>query len=515
MRVGILTAHMDYHRKGRHHRGALQPQIGPLIAALLPREVEVEVINDTWEEPDWTRDYDLLFIGSMHSDFDRARQISHYWRLRGARTVFGGILASTYPELCQPFFDALIIGDPEDTVPRLFADFCRQDLQPLYVSGPYDPCRVPVPRFDLLARKQKVPLSLEATRGCPFTCEFCALTSIGTRHHVRPVELVVRDIRQGQEMLRDLVPWPMRRIVAFMDNNFGGNLGYLRSLCEALAPLKLHWSAAVTFNVVSRPEHVRMMAEAGCYYLFMGLESFNPETLSDMHKHQNAIELTRQVMDQCRAQGILVDSGLMLNPTTDDCAYMESVPRLLTESGLHVPSFICFEAPIPGTPHFHRLAADPEPALLPNALLRDFTGYTLVTRPRRESLTDFIAGYRELTDKVFSSRQRMGKLLDDIPRFLRGGHPFPMLADLIEYGPHRWNPHPLRTFVAGTDVPPPEALSVPLTDRDFVSQEERDAVVGPWRVTGPDGAVLPQWRSSLRVFDAKGRISEIARNLAA
>jgi Radical SAM superfamily len=514
MRVGLLSVYMDYHRRGRHLRGILQPQVGPLIAALLPPEVDVEVVNETWEEPDWSRDYDLLFISSMHSDFDRARQISHYWRRRGAKTVFGGTLASTYPELCQPFFDALIIGDPEDSVPRVFADFCRQELKPLYVSGPYDPCRVPVPRFDLLGRKQRA-LSLEATRGCPFTCDFCALTSIGTRHHVRPVELVLRDIREGREMLRGLVPWPLRRIVGFLDNNFGGNLAYLRQLCEALAPLKLHWAAALTFNVVSRPEYVRMLAEAGCFYLFLGLESFNQETLSDMHKHQNAIDLTRQVMDQCRARGILVDSGLMLSPTTDDCAYMERLPGLLTDSGLHVPSYICFEAPIPGTPHFHRLAAEPEPALLPNALLRDFTGHTLVTRPRRESLDDFVAGYRELTDRVFCFRQRMGKLLDDAPRFLRAGALLPLLADLAQYGPQRWNPHPLRTFVTGTDMPPPEALSVPLTERDFASEEERDAVVGPWRVTGPDGAVLPQWRSSLRVFDAKGHISDIARSLAA
>jgi hypothetical protein len=504
----------DYHRKGGRSQGLLQPQIGPVIAALLPPETDIEVINETWAEPDWSRDYDLLFISSMHSDFDRARQISHYWRRRGAKTVFGGILASTYPELCRPFFDSLIIGDPEDTVPRVYADFSRHDLQPLYVSGPYDPCRVPVPRFDLLARRQKL-LTLEATRGCPFTCEFCALTSIGTRHHVRPVDLVLRDIREGQRMLRGLVPSHLRRMVGFVDNNIGGNLTYLRELCKALAPLGLRWAAAITFNVVSRPEYVRMLAEAGCCYLFIGLESFNPETLSDMRKHQNALDLTRQVLDHCRSQGIMVDSGLMLSPVTDDCGYMKRLPRLLADSGLHVPSYLCFEAPIPGTPHFHRLAAEPEPALLPDALLRDFNGHTLVTRPRRESLEDFIAGYRELADRVFSFRQRLGKLLDDAPRFLRSGSLFPLLADLAEYGTQSWDPHPRRTFVAGTDVPPPEALSVPLTEQDFASEEERDAVMGPWRVTGPDGAVLPQWRSSLRVFEAKGRISEIARALAA
>ena len=81
MRVGIISVFVDYHRNGAHHRGFLQPQIGPLIAGLLPSDIEIEVINDTWEDPDWSRVYDLLFISGMHSDFDRARQISHYWEV--------------------------------------------------------------------------------------------------------------------------------------------------------------------------------------------------------------------------------------------------------------------------------------------------------------------------------------------------------------------------------------------------------------------------------------------------
>lgn len=515
MKAAILSAYMDYHRKGKHHRGVLQPQIGPLVAALLPSDFEVEVVNDTWEEPDWNRDYDLLFISCMHSDFDRARQISHYWRRKGAKTVFGGILASTYPQLCMPFFDALIVGDPEGSVPQLAEDFRRGELKPLYVSSAYDPSRIPVPRLDLLAGKQKVPLSLEITRGCPFTCEFCALTGIGTRHHTRPVELVTRDIREGQEMLRGLIPAPLLRAAVFNDNNLGGNLAYLRRLCETLEPLKIRWGSAITFNVVSDLEIVKRMSRSGCRFLFMGLESFNPETLTDMHKHQNAIDNTRRVMNQCRDHGILVVSGLMLNPTTDDCGYIESIPRHLTECGLHVPSFVCFEAPIPGTPHFHRLAAEPRPALLPNALLRDFNGYTLVTQPKRESVEDFVAAYSQLLRTVFSPRRRLAKLADDSYRFLRHGFALPALVDLFSQKASSWNPHPQRTFIAGTDVPPPEASSVPLTDQDFESQEERDAVMEPWRVTGSDGHVLPQWRSSLRVFEAKGRIAEIARGLVA
>ena len=86
---------------------------------------------------------------------------------------------------------------------------------------------------------------------------------------------------------------------------------------------------------------------------------------------------------------IVLMAGLMLSPTMDDLAYIDSIPERLRDSGLHVPTYVCFETPFPGTPLFERLAARREPAFLPNALLRDFNGYTLVTRPRHTTPEEF------------------------------------------------------------------------------------------------------------------------------
>lgn len=515
MRVGIIFVFMDFHRKGGKYRGALQPLIGPLIAGLLPSDIEIEVINDTWEEPRWDRDYDLLFITSMHSDFDRARQISHYWRRRGAKTVFGGVMASTYPELCLPFFDSIVIGDAEGSVQEIYKDFNEGRLKSTYVSAPYDPKEVPVPRFDLLAGKQLIPLSFEVTRGCPFACEFCALTGIGTRHHVRPPETVVRDIREGQRMLRDLVPWYQRRMFGFLDNNIGGNPAYLRQLCEVLEPLGILWGSGITFNVVAELDMVKVLSRAGCRVLFMGLESLNPATLADMHKYQNTVEQTKTVIEQCRKHGILIESPLMLSPLTDDLDYIHSIPSRLKECGLHLPTFICIESPIPGTPHFHRLAAQEEPAFLPDALLRDFSGYTLVTRPKHETVEDFVGGYKWVQENVYTWQAKLARWKQNLPSFIVRGWWFSAIADFRDHLTNQYDPHPARTYVANTDTPPPEATNVPFGDDDFDSEEERRAILEPWRVTDAEGRVLPCWRHSVKVFEGRGRISASARQLVA
>lgn len=505
VRVGIIFVFVDYHRLGQHHRGVLQPQIGPLIAGLLPAAADIEIINDTWRDPAWDRHYDLLFISSVHSDFDRARQISHYFRRRGARTVYGGNFASTYPALCQPYFDAIAIGDPESTVPRIYEDFLHGWLQPQYRSTPYAGKRVPVPRVDLAAAQQVLPLGLEATRGCPFSCEFCILTGVGTRHEVRPAADVVRDIVAARALLASRGHKKRSNMIVFYDNNIGGNLPYLRELCAALEPLKIHWGSSVTFNVIAQPALVAAMARSGCRFLYVGLESFNPVTLHDMHKYQNAIHKTRRIIEQCHARGILLMSGLMLSPLIDDLEYMKSVPRRLRECGLHVPSYICFETPIPGTPHFHRLASEPAPAFMPNALLRDFNTYTLVVRPRKATPEAFVDSYRQLLQTVYAPRNRMRKLWHDVPRLVRGGGHFAALLDAIDQYHEGYRPDAGRSYLAGSDREPPETSAVPLTAADFDDETHMRAVMEPWRVTDSEGRVLPMWLGAQKVYAAGTR----------
>lgn len=501
MRIGIIFVYVDYHRRGRKNHAALQSQIGPLIGGLLPDDIEIEYINEAWRSPDWDRDYDLLFISSLHADFDRARQISHYWRRRGAKTVYGGAFASSYPSLCQPYFDTVAVGDPEGTVPAIYRDFQSGNLQPFYEANEYDATAVPVPRFDLIADQAPHALCFEATRGCPFQCEFCVLTGLGTRHHTRPVESVLRDIRHGIALLRERVPRYQLRVVGFCDNNIGGNLVYLRRLCEALTPLELQWYGAASFNVISNPTLVRMLARSGCRALFVGLESFNPATIRDMHKPQNTISKMRAALDDCRNQGILIISGMMISPLVDDLTYVRDIPRYLRESGMHVPTFICFESPIPGTPHFHRLAQRQPSPLLPGALLRDFTGYTLVVRPAHASCSEYLAAYRSVISDVYSARNRMRKLADDLPRFLRRGMWFPMLVDAIDVIATDPYPLPQRTLLGGSDLAPPE--SVPFTDGDFQSEIERHRIIDPWRVTDDEGRVPDAWLGTEPIYAAQ------------
>jgi hypothetical protein len=493
MRVAVISVFVDYHRRGQPHRGVLQPQIGPLIAALLPDEADVHLVNDTWDDPDWSRSYDLVFLSCMHSDFDRARQISHYYRRRGARTVLGGLFASAYTELCLPWFDAVVVGDPEDTVPRVYEDARAARLQRIYRSAGYLPGAVPTPRIAPLARQQRFPMSLEVTRGCPYTCDFCALTGAGTRYGTRPVAQVLRDITRMQHALARVVGRWRRRQLLFYDNNLAGNLRYFRELCDALRGIDVEWATCITFNVLTQRDLLRRMYDSGCRVVFVGLETFNPTALADFHKPQNKLPQVREALARAREEGIVVVSGMILSPLHDDEAYIRSLPQRLTDSGLHVPAFFCFETPIPGTPFFERLAgAKGRPAFLPHALLRDFNAYTLVARPRHCSPEAFVAAYRQTLREIYRPRRRLAKLADDLPRLLRRGAWTAAALDVADQWMATCPDVRGRTYLAGSDLPPPE--QVPFGPDDFRCENERLDVCTPTIVTDAEGRVLPCWR---------------------
>jgi hypothetical protein len=325
---------------------------------------------------------------------------------------------------------------------------------------------------------------------------------------VRPVEHVVRDIRAAQAMLAGRVPAWKRRLVGFMDNNIGGNPRWLAALCDALAPLDIRWSSCITFNVLRDEAMLDRLAASGCGMLYFGLETFNDSALAGMRKRQNVIDDVRRVLDASRARGILITAGLMLSPGADRVEDIARIPAALRDVGLHVPTYIAFETPLPGTPQFRELAARGAGALLPDVPLVDLNGYALAVPPVHAGAEEFVAAYRETHRRVFSLGNGLRKLAVDLPPLLAGRHFAPALLDVLEVLLDRQPLPGDRTFIAGRDKPPPER--VPLTDADFTCEAERDAVLATTTVSDAAGRVLAEWTRGGAVFGARGRVLSFA-----
>ena len=317
MKIAVISTYTHPTRLVRKERGVMQSSVPELIASLCPDHAEVEVYNEKETNIPLDRDWDLVFFSYLHSYYEHTKVLSTLLRQRGIKTVAGGRHALHFADDCEQYFDSVVTGEPESNVPALIEDFERGQLQKRYGLASSGPAAIRPYRYDLIDfRTNRIRLpGIEASRGCPFTCNFCVLTG-HEKYRYRPVQHVIDEIQFKMSWNKNYFGL-LDNAFSFLDNNLGGNPRYLRELCEALLPLKKTWGCALTFNVLKDEETVRLMARAGCRYVYTGLESLNPDSIKAMNKGQNKISEVDRVIRRCFDNGIMLSFGLLVGSDGD------------------------------------------------------------------------------------------------------------------------------------------------------------------------------------------------------
>lgn len=450
MKIAAVTTYVHPTRRRVVERSAMQSAVPELIAALCPADAEIELYNEKERDIPLDRDWDLVFFSYLHSYYEHTKVLSAKLRARGVKTVAGGRHASLFPADAQRHFDAVVVGEPEPNVPRLVRDFARGVLRPLYDEPSPEVFRPPPYRHDLVdMQTNPVRVSgIEASRGCPFRCNFCVLTG-HERYRCRPVADVIAEIRDRAQWNTQLFGLLEDGFV-FLDNNLGGSPRYLRELCEALIPLRKAWGCAVTFNVLEDRELVRLMARAGCRYAYTGLESLNPDSLGSMDKKQNRLKHTARVIEDTFRAGIVLSFGLIVGADGDTSEYLERVPEYLHDLRFHSVTYLGIVCPYPETPFFQKLVA--EGRLLPGVVSRDLDGYTLCHRPSTIAPDELVEHYKRLSRTL---ARPMNVARHTLQRFFASDAPRYKSMLLVTAREVASVTHPIanpdRTFLAGHD----------------------------------------------------------------
>lgn len=454
MRIAIIATFRHPSRQPRRERSVMQAAAPELLAALCPPHAEIELYTEKEVEIPADRHWDLVLFTYLDPFYEHTKVLSTQFRRRGMVTVAGGRHASTFPDDCRRHFDAVVVGEPEGSLPRLIDDFERGRLRPVYHHPPVDPSRIPTWRYDLvdLATNRFRAPAVEASRGCPFACNFCVLTG-RERYRHRPVAHVLRDI--------DRMTWnrhflgAIERTFMFYDNNLGGSPRYLRELCNALVPRKRTWGCSLTFNVLEDVSLVRLMSRAGCRFIYTGLESLNPASIDAINKRQNRLAHLAEVVDVAYRHGILLSVGLVIGTDGDTREYLERIPDYLASVGLFSVTFLGILCPYPGTPYFAQVARAGR--LLPGVTSRDLDSYTLCHRPARLDPSEVADHYRRLCLSLGSLPNALRHLrtkfgLSDLPGYNTG-----LLVSALEvFGNRRNVGNRKRTFIAGRDAIEPD-----------------------------------------------------------
>jgi len=385
-----------------------------MLAAVTPAEVELRLVNETAEDVPCDEHWDLVGLTGMGSGLVRAWQLGDEFRRRGTTVVIGGIAASLAPpEWSLRHADAVVVGEAEETWPQVLTDFAAGRLQSIYRMPRAPPIdTLPVPRYALLnASRIGRWRPVQATRGCPFTCSFCSITTFFHQHYrKRPVDQVLRDVRAAKRH--------GTRHIAFIDDNIGVDWDYCAELWEALIPERIVWMSQCSLHIAERPNMLRLAHRSGCRLLSFGIESTHAPSLETIDKAWNRPERYRQAVREIRRHGIDVSTEMIIGLDADDATVFDRTFQFIMDNAISVPR-VHILTPVPGTPLFDELH---HAGRILSEEFRRYTGGQVVYQPRHLSPAELQAGYWQLYERLFSWSaiwRRIGRNRASLGPFMR------------------------------------------------------------------------------------------------
>jgi len=331
------------------------PRLAPMmLAAVTPKEYSFTYLDEDLEDIKFDQiDADLIALTGMTVQATRAYELADKFREMGYPVVMGGIHASSCPEEAALHVDAICIGEGENYWPILLEDFSKGQLKKVYRSTDYKAVtNVPMPKVDIVNHTSYSVLPLQATRGCPYSCDFCCIEfSSGRKYRKKPVEQVVAEIKE----LSKHNTGPVTKRYHFMDDNLYVNRNYTIELFKAIIPLNIQWMGMGSLNIIQDEEVLSLIAQSGCRSFSIGFESISEENLKVANKDKtNSIEEYKIAAKKLTEHGIIPSGYFIFGFDHDDEESFARTVKFTKENRIINPYFNIL-TPFPGTPLYRRI----------------------------------------------------------------------------------------------------------------------------------------------------------------
>ncbi len=398
------------------HKRASSPPLGLLtIAAMLPRTwnqrlLDLNVTKLTTKSLDWA---DAVFLSAMLVQRESVRSIIARCKNAGLRVIVGGpLFTSEHEEFTE--VDHFVLNEGELTLPQFLNDFSHGQAKQIYSTSEFtDIQKSPVPLWQLLDMRRYASMSLQYSRGCPFHCDFCNVTTLfGHQPRTKSTQQVIAE-------LDELYTQGWRGSVFFVDDNFIGNKKQLK---KELLPALISWQknhdglsfhTEASINLADDPELVTMMVDAGFDTVFIGIETPNDQGHAESGKSQNENRNLVEDVKYLQKSGLQVQGGFIVGFDSDTPAIFQSQIDFIQNSGV-VTAMVGLLQALPGTRLYERMQRE-------GRLVSVSTGDNVSTATNIVpvmSLESLQQGYKKILRTIYSPKNyyhRIKTLLRDYP----------------------------------------------------------------------------------------------------
>jgi anaerobic magnesium-protoporphyrin IX monomethyl ester cyclase len=290
--------------------------------------------------------------------------------------IIGGPHPTYFPKQCFidcPALDAVVMGEGEITFSELcraidtgktLADIAglafRTKAGEIRINRPREPIRdldeLPLPARELVDLSKYRPAiqqykttpvtNVMGARGCPFRCIFCMhVTGDGIRY------------RSPQNIINE-IKYLIRRYgikeISFWDDTLTVDKKRVFEMCRIIKQEKLSiiWSAQARVNTLD-PEILKEMKSAGCWKIFVGVESLSQKNLDVLKKGIT----TKEIFDSIRwmkEAGIEIEASFIFGIPGETYEDAKNDVREILKLGLDYMK--CFPlTPLPGTEFYENI----------------------------------------------------------------------------------------------------------------------------------------------------------------
>jgi radical SAM superfamily enzyme YgiQ (UPF0313 family) len=381
-----------------------EPPLGLLtVAALLPKQWKMRLLdmNVTTLKDRHIKWADWVFVTGMHIQKISFMEIVQRCNNMGVPVIAGGAMCTLEPEKITGV-DHFILGEAENSLPAFLNDLQNGLPKKVYRADLFpDLAFSPIPRWDLLSMKKYASISMQYSRGCPYNCEFCNITTLnGHKPRTKGKDQFIAE-------LQSLYNTGWRGSVFIVDDNFIGNR---KKLKQEILPAMIKWSVdhrypfkymtEVSLNLADDDELMKLMVEAGFNSTFIGIETPNLESLAECGKGQN---MKRDLVDSVKKlhrRGLAVAGGFIVGFDNDPGNIFEKQIKFIQESGI-ITAMVGLLNALPGTRLFNRLHAE-------NRIVKETSGdnmdCTLNFIPKM-NYKSLLRGYKYILETIYSHKE--------------------------------------------------------------------------------------------------------------
>jgi radical SAM superfamily enzyme YgiQ (UPF0313 family) len=398
---------------------AIIPPLGLLtVAGLLPGDWKKKLIDMATTK---LRDRDIrwadyVFVSAMLIQRKSADQVIQRCQKMGTKVVVGGPLFTSLPEE-YVHVDHLVLKEAELTLPLFIQDL--QNGCPRKVYNTHEKAEMhqsPIPLWNLVKMKKYAMMCIQYSRGCPFDCDFCDVTTL-FGHKIR-----MKTTDQVLEELEALYALGWRDEVFFVDDNFIGNKNRLK---KELLPAIINWmeerrhpfsfNTQASINLADDEDLMTLMVQAGFNCVFVGIESPSEESLSECNKVQNQGRDLVACVKKIQRFGMQVQAGFILGFDSDKASVFDSLIHFIQQSGVVTAMVGLLNAPR-GTKLYSRLMNENRLSIAATGNNTDFS----INFVPKMGIENLLEGYRKVVSTIYSPRNYYERVLTFLKNFKPG-----------------------------------------------------------------------------------------------